>query len=226
MESAQRVVRRSAWFARFPVGIVALSLLLLLHTLIRQNQSHPTGLWKYQLLDVQAAVAAVLASVGAVLARAQYARTIRPALGWFGRVAADIAPDGRLAWTCHVLNGAQDVAVTTSIEYRVTFTPAAKAEGAADFTRWSGWQEAADALRARGLTEDKDFQLDHIGAGRPIPAQGLMFVGWFTEKALADIENISVRLRAVDRAGDTHERVMALMKGVVRVPRHPGASPF
>ncbi|PBC78820.1 hypothetical protein BX265_3607 [Streptomyces sp. TLI_235] len=79
-------------------------------------------------------------------------------------------------------------------------------------------------MAARRLAADTDFSLEFIAPGRPLPAQGLMFVGWFTEKAMTAVdENF---LRVVDRVGDTHERVVALMKGAVRSPRHVGASPF
>jgi len=43
---------------------------------------------------------------------------------------------------------------------------------------------------------------------------------------MAEVDELFLRLRVVDRVGDTHERVMALMKGAVRSPRHVGASPF
>ncbi|MER6301844.1 hypothetical protein ABT247_20095 [Kitasatospora sp. NPDC001539] len=226
METAQRVVKRSAWFARLPVALAGLSLLLLVHALVRKNLAHPTGVWEADLLDTQAAVAAVLASAGAVLARAQYARAVRPALGWFGRVMADVTPDGELAWACHVMNGAQDVAVLTEVDYWVRFTPTARAAGATDSTRWGTWHEAMAGLAAVGLEARVDFTLDLIGPGRPIPAQGLMFVGWFTEKAMAEIDDVFVRVRVTDRVGDTHERVLALLKGADRKPRSPGQPPF
>ncbi|GAA0679937.1 hypothetical protein GCM10010193_37010 [Kitasatospora atroaurantiaca] len=130
------------------------------------------------------------------------------------------APVGR------VLNGAQDVAVTAGIDYWVTFAPAAKADGAVDFSRWGAWEESVACLEARGLTDREDFALDLIGAGRPIPAQGLMFLGWFTEKAMTEVDDILVRVRVTDRVGDTHERVIALMKGAIRSPQHPDPPPF
>ncbi|WP_405012622.1 hypothetical protein [Kitasatospora sp. NBC_01539] len=221
METAQRVVKRSGWFARLPLGLVAVSMLLLVHNLVRKNLAHPAGIWRIELLDTQAAVAVVLASAGAVLARAQYARTVRPALGWSGRVAAGLAPDGRLVWTCHVVNGSQDVAVVAGIDYRLAFTLAARSDGAPASTRWLSQEEVSAVLTARGLPAEGDFMLSLIAPGRPISVQGLMFVGWFTEKAMAEIENVFLRVQVVDRVGDTHERVMALMKGAIRVPRTP-----
>ncbi|MFE9952147.1 hypothetical protein ACFYRJ_32235, partial [Streptomyces sp. NPDC005531] len=76
------------------------------------------------------------------------------------------------------------------------------------------------------LTTREDFGLEFLGAGRPIPPQGLMFVGWFAEPAMREVETVFVRVRVVDRVGDTHERVIDLLKGVNRSPRHPDPAPF
>lgn len=53
-----------------------------------------------------------------------------------------------------------------------------------------------------------------------------MLVGWFNEKAMRVVEDVFVRVRVVDRVGDTHERVMGLLKGANRSPRYPEPAPF
>ncbi|CAM5334104.1 hypothetical protein [Streptomyces avidinii] len=86
-----------------------------------------------------------------------------------------------------------------------------------------------DAIRAcvaRGLVDREDLWLDLIGAGRPIPGQGIMFLAWFAERALSEIETVLVRVRVVDRVGDVHERVLDLFKGVIRHPLAPDPHPF
>ncbi|MEU1488527.1 hypothetical protein [Streptomyces sp. NPDC005752] len=229
METAQRVVHRSALFSRLLWGLVILALLLFGYTALRENL--PQRLthqwpWKIKLLDFQSATAAVIATVGAALARAQYARTVRPALGHFGRAMAGVAPNDQLAWTCHFFNGGQDVAVITEVNYWLTFTPSARAEGASDSTDWGTSREVAAAIETRGLTAREDFSLELLGAGHPIPPEGLMFLGWFAEPAMREVETIFVKVRVVDRVGDTHERVVDLLKGVNRSPRHPDPPPF
>ncbi|WP_405987164.1 hypothetical protein [Streptomyces sp. NBC_00872] len=175
---------------------------------------------------MQSAITAVLATVGAALARAQYAQTVRPVLGYTGRAVAGLAPNDQLAWACHLLNGAQDVAVTSEVSYWVVFTPAALSDSASDSTHWGTSQEAIASMETRGLVHREDFELNFIGQGRPIPAQGNLFLGWLTEKAMREVENVFVKVHVVDRVGDTHERVVNLLRGANRTPRHPDAPRF
>lgn len=229
METTQRVIHRNGLFSRLLLVLVGVAVLLLGYTLIRENL--PQRLtrdwpWKLKLLDVQSAVAAVLATGGASLARAQYARTVRPAIGYFGRVIEGLAPGNRLAWVCHLFNGGQDVAVTTDLSYRITYTSAALAQGATDSADWVTHQAVLASIESRGLLHRQDFALDLIGPGRPIPGEQMMFLGWFTEKAMREVENVFVRVRVLDRVGDTHERVINLLKGANRSPLHPDPPPF
>lgn len=53
-----------------------------------------------------------------------------------------------------------------------------------------------------------------------------MFLAWFAERALSEIETVLVRVRVVDRVGDVHERVLDLFKGVIRHPLAPDPHPF
>ncbi|MFF1845243.1 hypothetical protein ACFVW9_26540 [Streptomyces sp. NPDC058217] len=223
METMQRVIRRSGLFSRLLLVLVGLTLLLLGYTLLRENlpdRLTRTWPWKLKLLDVQSAVAAVLATGGATLARAQYARTIRPALGFFGRVVADVAPDNQLAWVCHLFNGGQEVAVTADLSYRIEYTSTAHADGAMDASEWVTQQAATASIEVRGLLNRQDFALHLVGPGRPIPGEQLQILGWFTEKAMREIENVFVRVQVFDRVGDTHERVINLLKGANRSPVH------
>ncbi|WP_241837633.1 hypothetical protein [Streptomyces sp. CB02115] len=197
--------------------MVYLSLLLLAYSVWRTNapdtltDSWP---WKLELLDGQSATTAVVGSMGAALARGQYARAVRPALGYYGRATAGIAPDDRLAWTCHVVNAAQDVAVVDGIAYRVVL--AGDADPTDDETGWVDRERAKRAIGERGPVDRSDFSLHFISADKPLPAQGLMLIGWFTEEAMAEVRDVHVRLRVTDRVGDTHERIIDVLKGADR----------
>ncbi|MFE4962325.1 hypothetical protein [Streptomyces sp. NPDC056660] len=224
----QRVIHRSGLFSRFLFVLWCLALLLLFYTLTRQNL--PERLthrwpWKLQLLDVQSAVAAVLATGGASLARAQYARTVRPTLGYFGRVYAGFAPHDQLAWVCHMLNGSQDVAVIVDIRYSIAYTSAAHAGGARDSSEWVQHQAAVALIESCGLVNREEFQLTLVGPGRPVSGPPLL-MGWFTETAMGNLNNVFVRVRVLDRVGDTHERVINLLQGAIRSPSHPDPPPL
>ncbi|AQT70863.1 hypothetical protein B1K54_03290 [Streptomyces sp. fd1-xmd] len=226
MRNEQRVVQRSALYSRLLALLAVLAAVAFVYTVVRENL--PPRLtadwpWKLRLLDFQSATAAVIATVGAALARAQYARAVRPALGYTCRVLAGHAPGGALAWSCHAFNGAQDVAVVTAVGYQVRFTGEPEQP---EPSSWSDRDEVVAACVARGLVDRQDLWIDLIGGGRPVPGQGTMFLAWFAERALADIETVLVRVRVVDRVGDVHERVLDLFRGVNRHPAAPDPHPF
>ncbi|WP_326580991.1 hypothetical protein OG889_22720 [Streptomyces sp. NBC_00481] len=224
METEQRVVRRSGLFSRLLFALWCVALLLLIYTLIRQNLTSELARrwpWKLRLLDRQSAVAAVLATGGASLARAQYARTVRPMIGYFGRVGADHGPANQLAWACHMFNGGQDAAVVTEVSYRIAYASAARARGASDSSGWVMHPEAVASIERSGLVNREDLTLTNIGPGLPLSASQPLFMAWFAERALRDVENVFVKVRVLDRTGDTHERVINLLKGANRSPSHP-----
>ncbi|MGW0088250.1 hypothetical protein ACWDWS_04445 [Streptomyces sp. NPDC003328] len=224
METAQRVVHRSGLFSRLLLTLFCLALLVFLHTLIRQNLpdrfAHRWP-WKIQLLDVQSAVAVVLATGGASLAREQYARTVRPALGSFGRVRPELAPRDQLAWVCHLYNGGQEVVTVTDVRYRVAYTAVRHAQGARDSPAWVKHRDAVTVIESCGLSDRADFNLNSVTPGHPIPGQRLVFLGWFTEKAMREVAAVFVRVRVLDRVGDAHERVIDLLQDAERAPSHP-----
>ncbi|WP_215456814.1 hypothetical protein [Streptomyces sp. ATCC 21386] len=224
METEQRVVRRSGLFSRLLFALWCLALLLLIYTLIRQNltsQATRSWPWKIRLLDLQGAVAAVLATGGASLARAQYARTVRPVIGYFGRVEAGHGPRDQLAWACRMFNGGQDAAVVTDVSYWITYASAARVRGAADSLGWVRHPDVIASIEMSGLMNREDLALTNIGPGLPLSASQPLFMAWFTERALRDVGNVFVRVRLLDRMGDTHERVINLLKGANRSPSHP-----
>lgn len=171
-----------------------------------------------QLLDVQSATAASLGTTGAALARGQYARAVRPIIGWFARVTAEAAPGGRLAWICYLVNGAQDACIVANVGYQVVFS---NENASSSSNRWQSMEEVASAIEARGLARRSDFHFNLIRPGRPIAADGRIYVAWFTEAAMAEIRDVYMRLQVVDRVGDMHERVLVLLRGAERHPAHP-----
>lgn len=227
METTQRVFRRSWWFSRFLTVLVCIAVALLLHSVVRENFSGSLTRewpWKLKLLDLQSASACVLTTAGAMGARAQYARAVRPALGYSGRVKADIAPDGQLAWICTLFNGGQDMAVITEVSYWIEFTTEARVCGAPQTHTWMTREEVMRSVRGRGLEHRRDMMLTFLDQGWPVHGQGRLFLGWFTGTAMRELENVFLRLRVEDRVGDTHERTVNLLKGADRSPTHPDPS--
>ncbi|MCZ4516735.1 hypothetical protein O3Q52_53285, partial [Streptomyces sp. ActVer] len=152
------------------------------------------------------------------LGRAQYARTVRPALGWRASwVPGAFAPD-EPAWEVGVLNGGPQHAVVERVEYRLV--PHDGVPGA--------WTDHAGLLRelaAMGLVHGKHYRQMLVGAGFPLPgATGYETAphGAYTQRFVDEVDELRLRLRVTDAVGDSHERVMDLMRGA-RLER-PGAA--
>ena len=223
METEQRVVRRNLLFSRLLWVLTAVAVTLLVFCLVKQNLHGPltrSWPWRLQLLDTGSAVTAVLGTGGASLARAQYAQTVSPSLGSSGHVY-DRVPRGGLVWTFQLVNGAQDVAVIRSVAYWLTFTQTAVDRGAANPERWLTQEEMVAAIATRRLVKGTDFDFKHVGRGAVISASRRIGLGWLSQKAMREVQDLYVWVTVLDRAGDTHERVLPLMKNVDRELRHP-----
>lgn len=75
--------------------------------------------WRLQLLEMEALGSLLAVAVGAVLARAQYARTVRPYLGWRGAWAKGLLKADAQAWRVGILNGGQHIAAIEAFDCRV-----------------------------------------------------------------------------------------------------------
>ncbi len=227
VETEQRVVNRSWLFSRLLWVLTAVAVVLLVFCLIKENlpghvaRSWP---WRLRLLDTGSALTAVLGTGGAALARAQYAQTVRPSLSSVGGVY-DHAPAGGLVWAFQLVNGSQDVAVIKNVAYWIVFSPVAIAAGSANPGRWLSQEETVAAIETRQLAKGEHFDFRHLGRGAFISADRLTGIGWLSERAMQEVQDLFVEVRVLDRAGDTHERVMPLMKNVDRPLRHP-SPPF
>ncbi|WP_141983294.1 hypothetical protein [Saccharothrix saharensis] len=215
-ESHQRVVRRSRTFVVLPISVFAVLLGDLCWEITRVNvdASSQAGLpWRITLLGVPAA-AALTGLVGSlVLARGQFARSVRPSLGWSGNTLGEGAMMGsKAAWTVFVNNGGPGSCVVEQIHYRLILHSDDDRNSLASHERWVTFQEVFDALNSAGLKPDDDFALSAVGPGAPLaPTNSTKEVrefAAFSKKALAVIWSFDARIRANDIVGDTHERII------------------
>jgi hypothetical protein len=136
-----------------------------------------------------------------------------------------MAPRRRLVWACYLMNGGQDVAIVEEVVYQVRFTASARARGAVDELNWISNRDLVSVLLNRQLSKGADFALDVYGTGRPLPPQVMSIMGWFTQRAMGQVEHVYVRIRVVDRVGDVHERIIDLLKNADRAPRRADVAP-
>ncbi|MFI9629792.1 hypothetical protein [Streptomyces sp. NPDC052042] len=221
----QRRIRRSPLLFAVPLVLLALLVAVLVWEVVRANMSPGARAewpWRLQLLDGDVLGSVLAVAAGAVLARAQYARTVRPYVGWRAAwVTGELAAD-TTAWRVGVMNGGQHLALVESWDCRVVM------RGAHDLADapWSSVAAASGELAAAGLVAGEDFRLVDFGAGFPLVGAGsheTVLVGAFSENFVAQVQSLYVRARITDVVGDTHERVMDCMKGL-RAPEPPSAA--
>ncbi|MFH8474207.1 hypothetical protein [Streptomyces sp. NPDC018000] len=207
-----------------PLVFLVVLVMVLVWEAIRANvtaEARTEWPWRLQLIDAESLGSLLAVAAGAVLARAQYARTVRPYLGWRAAwVKGQLATDAP-AWRVGIMNGGQHLAVVDSWHYRVVM------KGAQDSTDapWAGALDTSDQLTEAGLVVGEDFRLIAFGVGFPLVGTGshdTVLVGAFSENFIAQVQSLYVRVRITDVVGDTHERIMDCMKGVRGTEVPPG----
>lgn len=216
MEAQQRVIRRNWIFWRLLVCLAVVAALLFLYTVVQQNLSTGSHAGPIEIMDIQSATASLLATGGALLARAQYATAVRPMIGFQGRPVRGPSPDpDQLVWAFRMLNGGQDAATVTGVRYCVRRQGADPAGPAV----WLELDAVHAELERAGLRADVDYGLLRFGAGFPLSGHQHFLLGWFTPGAMAVVDAFGVRIEVEDRVGDLHGRSIDVLKGAHRNPR-------
>ncbi|RSS68316.1 hypothetical protein [Streptomyces sp. WAC06614] len=211
----QRRVRRSPLLHTAPIVLLAVLTAVLGWEIVRANMSAAARTqwpWRLQLLDMEPLGSLLAVAAGAVLARAQYARTVRPSLGWRADWTTGQLHGGAPEWRVGLLNGGSHTAVIEDYACRVVLRGGPPGAGGA----WTDVQGAAAALTAAGLTAGEDFQLVQMGNFPLVPAGGgydTATVGAFSRRFVDEVEALYLRVRVTDAVGDSHERIMDALKG-------------
>ncbi|WP_406380487.1 hypothetical protein [Streptomyces sp. NBC_01618] len=217
LAGAQRRIRRSPLLFTTPLVLLGLLTALLVWEATRANVSAEARTewpWRLQLIDGQVLGSLLAVSLGAVLARAQYARTVRPYLGWRAAWTKGLLTTEAPAWRVGILNGGQHMALIESWDTRVVMQGA---DDSAD-ARWSSVADTVAELTEAGFVVGEDFRLIGFGAGFPlvgaVGGHDTVLVGAFSESFAHRVRSLYVRVRVTDVVGDTHERTMDCMKDV------------
>lgn len=221
----QRRVHRNSLLYITPIALFGACSLLLLWAVIRQNLPSSTVSnwpWKIQLLDIDSATTAVTITGGLILARAQYASAARPMIGWSGNIVAASGYSDKLIWLVRVTNGCATPAYFRADGYRLYLKVQGGSGASIEEPHWVTRDEAIALLEAAGLQFKFDYDLNYFGPAFPLSlSSGDSTLALFTPKAMQTIDDLLIRVRARDLAGDTHERIIYCMRGAEREPAHP-----
>ncbi|MFJ9108596.1 hypothetical protein [Streptomyces sp. NPDC102283] len=227
LQHGQRRIRRSPLLFTAPLALLAILILILVWEAVRANiapGSRDDWPWRLQLLDTEALGSLLAVAVGAVLARAQYARTVHPCLGSRGSWRKGLLAEGEPAWRVGILNGGQHVAVVESWECRVVLRGGSGGATAP----WVAVPDVVSTLAAAGLSVGRDYQLIAFGAGFPLVGTGnydTVPVGVFSQRCVELVDVLHIRVRVTDVVGDSHERVLDCVSGARAGHNIPGEEP-
>lgn len=219
--TTQELVKRNFWFS----GILKLALVLLavilLWQIARQNvdlQARSHYPWRLHFLETSTAASLFGAFAALLLAREQFARSVRPALGWHGynKIKTDLITEPA-EWVNYVTDSGPGRCIVVEAKYRFAIFPQVD-DGSVPpdkQNQWVPWREIIRDLGHVGLTLDSNYFLTTFGAGSVVPqnrpsAQDRPFAA-FDRKSLATLQLLDVRLCVIDLAGDTYVRILRLL---------------
>ena len=217
-QPGQHVTHRNRLFVLVPSLILAVLLALLGWEVVRINLSEAARQempWQLTFLGVAPAASLSGVFAGLLLARGQFARSVRPALGWTGGWQSDEgsgAGASEQRWVVKVYNGGSGLGVVRQTWYLVAL--AGESAGSAD---WVDLEKAKEQLQRGGLAPGRDFSLIQLGVGHPLVSSTKPKDGYeifrLREDALPRVSAVDMRLSVVDMVGDYHERYMELLRG-------------
>lgn len=203
----QRVISRNRLSYRVPQTAFWFMAADVLWEVVKENRPKtrsPGAPWWFTVFDLSTAVTAAGIIGSLLIARTQFARTIRPALGFSSNqlpVSALITLPSR--WTASVTNGGPGTCTVLRSEWRYALFD----EPIED--RWLSWQDAVEALAQRGLDYGRHYYLLHLGPSAVLPgnANHRLEIASFSERAVSMLRTVELRIQVVDLVGDVHERI-------------------
>ncbi|MFD4245733.1 hypothetical protein ACFWP3_29695 [Streptomyces sp. NPDC058525] len=221
----QRRIRRNRWLFTAPLVLLCVLAAVLVWEVVRGNVSEAgrgDWPWRLQLISAEPLASLLAVAAGAVLARAQYARTVRPALGWRSEFVPGLLPGTAKSWNVGILNGGQHNVVLEHVDYHLVMAgdaeqePGSEPESGDGDVRWTGLAAVGERLAGEGLRAAVDFRISSFGAGYPLVATGTyetVGVGVFSKRFIDEVQAFYMRIRVVDSVGDTHERIIECLEG-------------
>jgi hypothetical protein len=217
----QRVVRRNRLFVLVPSIILAVLLAVLAWEIMRTNMSDAARQhlpWKVSFLGISSAASLSGVFAALLLARSQFARSVRPVIGWAAAWETPSQDKGGAGddqtWVVKVHNGGPGLGIVRESQYKVEIAGADENHPGDD---WITLDEALQRLRDAGLTPSEGVNLIQLGVGHPLvsstkPKDGFEIFK-LKERALPRLAALDMHLVVVDMVGDKHERYMQLLKG-------------
>jgi hypothetical protein len=210
----QRIIKRSITYVVGPSVVIGFLAILTAWEVVRANvPAAATTLAPFNVSFLGAGASATLlgGAIGLFLARMQWARSLRPSIGFATDDKDEQFSEKSSVWRFWIHNGGSGVATIEKFSYRIRFS------GAPDPSKggFVDLRTAVNTMTGRGLAPGTDFFIRQQAKGMPLTPtpryhQGNLFA-WLTVSTLAQLERFDVKVWAMDAAGDIHERIFPCM---------------
>jgi hypothetical protein len=226
----QVVVRRSKLFVFLPAAVLAVLGVIMAWDEVQTNLGKETAShwpWRLQALPVDTTGSLIIALGAAMLARAQFARSQRPLIGFTVLPCAEthvaLGPD---SWELRFFNGGPGIAKVVSVSHRLVL---ANATAVPDEPPWLTYEATVAAMAGIGMVYRRDYYLFRIGEGAPLPpvgrpGEGHLLFGIVTSR-IPSLAVLDIRLHVADGVGDEHERVLQFLPHLPTSVRDAPAAP-
>lgn len=206
----QRLIKKNWRFSALPLIILVLLVGDLVWEVVRLYMPIGEWPWKFTILGVStsATLAGVFASL--ILAREQFARTMRPNLSWVTENAKSEGLEGE-AWSVYLLNVGPGLAHVESVKYSVELKNNSYKFSLTNCTL----NEIKYGFDKMGLKDGVDYNFRLFSAGAPLPvikntSEAVEFAS-FTMKALDVIRKLDFEVTIIDTLGDSHAKALPFM---------------
>jgi hypothetical protein len=180
-------IRRNRIFVLFPgmaLGILGLNFIW---DLIKSNLGSEAASqwpWRFNLLDIPTCATLIGLIAGLLLARAQFSKSMTPAVGWRGGTVKKSDRIPRAAWTVLLYNYGPGNCRVAKIQYSYTLNGQAPSS-------WETWDVTVEKLAEKKIIRNRDYYLRNIGIGFTIPVDSAdqrdSELAAFTMESLGDI---------------------------------------
>lgn len=185
-------------------------LAVLLWEVIRQNMPVTEWPWKLGILGIgpAATLSGLFASL--LLAREQFARSMRPQLAWSSQFSQSDMLDCE-TWTATLMNVGPSIANVESVKYSIWFEHGLEKVGVKSVPR----EQAIEFLERYKFFEGSDYYLRLVTAGAPLPvvkqpSEGIEF-GAFSYRLLESCIRLDLHVTVVDIMGDTYSKSLPFL---------------
>jgi len=211
----QKLRRRNRTYSLYPLVLLCILLALLVWAILRANLSPKSTSdfpWKISIVDSGTAANLAGGLTALILARNQFAMSVRPYPGFSirRRPGHIVLPSGEI--TILLFNSGQGVARFESVEYSIRVRDC-QYDGSDE---WLDYNEIRTLLENLGLIEGEHFGLHLLGHGRlaHTDRESALEMLSFRREFLDIIELFDIRIRFSDVVGDHHEVIFGCIRSM------------